>query len=308
VNVFATSLDFKYYGSTETDNAGLYSIDSGLGTGQYVVIAANDYVNMKTVNVTAGVETSNVDFEITQITRNLAWITGTVTNSTASPLFAAELEATGEGIFGFSHTEDNGTYTMEIELPEGQSSAQLNVTASATGYVSLSQNVTVNLEETTSDVDFTLQTIQSGMLTGRVVGLISDTTPPTVTSVTQTPGQGNVLPQDIVAVNATVTDDATGVKEVALNFTTGNGTWITTAMSNLGGNEWSASIPSFPLGTNVTYIIMAEDNAGNLVSTMGTTYESNYLVIPEFPILTILLPSCAISSVLAIVLRKKRKL
>ena len=307
VNVFATSLDFKYYGSAETDNAGLYSIDSGLGTGQYMVVAANDYLNLKTVNVTAGVETSNVDFQITPTTKFLAWITGTVTNSTASPL-SADLEAMAEGISAFSHTADNGTYLMEVELPEGQNSAELNVTASATGYVSLSQNVTVNLNQTTSGVDFVLQAIPSGTLTGRVVALIEDTTPPTVVSVIQTPSQGNVSPQDIVVVNATVTDDATGVKEVALNYTTGNGTWIKTAMSNLGGNVWSGSIPSFPFGTNVTYIILAEDNAGNIVSTLGTTYENNYLVIPEFPILTVLLPLCAISSVLAIVLGKKRKL
>jgi hypothetical protein len=311
VGVFAVCLRpphaIKYFGGETTDSAGLYRIDSGLGTGQYRVTAGSDSDYYQTVNVTAGVETPNVDFQITESAAALAWITGTVTNSTASSLFSAELEATGEGIFVFSHTEDNGTYTMEIELPEGQNSAQLILTASANGYVSLSQNVTVNLGQTTSNVDFALRTIQSGTLTGRVVVLIMDTVPPTVTSVTQTPSQGNVLPQDIVVVNATVTDDATGVKEVALNFTTGNGTWITTAMSNLGGNEWSASIPSFPLGTNVTYIILAEDNMGNLVSTLGITYENNYLVVPEFPILTILLPSCAISSVLAIILRKKRK-
>jgi hypothetical protein len=307
VAISAASLDFKYFGSTETDSAGLYSIDSGLGTGQYMVIAANDYLNFKTVNVTAGVETSNVNFNITQITKNLAWIAGTVTNSTASPLSSADLEATGEGIDAFSFTEDNGTYVMEIELPEGQSSAQLNVTASATGFVSLSQNVTVHLNQTTSGVDFALQMIPSGTLTGRVVAVITDTTPPTVISVTQTPSQGNVMPQDTVVVNATVTDDATGVKEVALNYTTDSGTWVKTAMSNLGGNVWSGSIPSFPLGTNVTYIILAEDNAGNTMSTLGTTYENHYPVIPEFPMLTILLPSFAISSVLAIVLRKKRK-
>jgi hypothetical protein len=307
VEVFASTLDFKYYGSAETDNAGLYSIGSGLGTGQYMVIAASDYLHMKTVNVTAGVETSNVDFEIAPIIQNLTWITGAVTNSTASPIDFAKLEATGEGIDEFSYTEDNGTYTMEIELPEGQSSAQLNVTASATGFVSLSQNVTVHLNQTTSGVDFALQMIPSGTLTGRVVAVITDTTPPTVISVTQTPSQGNVMPQDTVVVNATVTDDATGVKEVALNYTTDSGTWVKTAMSNLGGNVWSGSIPSFPLGTNVTYIILAEDNAGNTMSTLGTTYENHYPVIPEFPMLTILLPSFAISSVLAIVLRKKRK-
>jgi hypothetical protein len=121
VGVFATCLmmphNIKYFGGGITDSAGLYRIDSGLGTGEYRMAVGNEYwMFPPTVNVTAGVETPNVDFQITKSA--LAWITGTVTNSTASPLFSAELEATGAGIFAFSHTVDNGTYTMEIELPE----------------------------------------------------------------------------------------------------------------------------------------------------------------------------------------------
>jgi hypothetical protein len=46
---------------------------------------------------------------------------------------------------------------------------------------------------------------------------------------------------------------------------------------------WNATIPAFPYCTTVTYIIIAEDNANNTITTeeMEQTYQ--YHVIPEFP-------------------------
>jgi hypothetical protein len=174
-SVSAVSLDSKYYGSAQTDDGGLYRIDSGLGAGSYMVTAANDYSNMKVVNVTADVETSDVDFEIT---RNLAWINGSVTNSTGSPLGTASLQGEGEGLFAYSHAEFDGTYSMEIQLSPGQNSTFVLVTASAKGYFSSSQNVSVNLGETTSPVDFALQKIAEGTLTGRVIAAPTGIPPP----------------------------------------------------------------------------------------------------------------------------------
>ncbi len=166
VAVSASSSDFKYYGFAETDDNGLYRIESGLGTGLYTVVSNNDYMNAKIVNVTAGAETASVDF---QITRNVAWVNGTVTDGLGSPLFSAILEAVAEEFFVGSGVDYDGAYTVEIELPEGQNSTQVNVTVSAKGYFSSSQNVTVNVGETTSQVDFALQAMPSGTLTGRVV-------------------------------------------------------------------------------------------------------------------------------------------
>lgn len=139
------------------------------------------------------------------------------------------------------------------------------------------------------------------------VGLagLADTTPPDITNVSQTPAQSNVSPQDIVNVNVTVTDDTSGVKEVILNYTSNNGTWTDVAMSNVGEDIWSASLPAFPYGTNVTYIITAQDNAGNTITTLTTGIQ--YQVIPEFPTLLIVLPLFLISVLLTVAFHRRRQ-
>jgi len=47
------------------------------------------------------------------------------------------------------------------------------------------------------------------------------------------------------------------------------------------GNVYNATIPPFPDRTNVTYIIMAEDNAGN-VTSVEVGYQCQYQAIAEF--------------------------
>jgi len=131
-----------------------------------------------------------------------------------------------------------------------------------------------------------------------------DTTPPNITAVSQTPLENNVQPEDEVKVNATVTDDLSGVKQVTLNYTNGNGTWIIVDMANLEGNFWNATIPKFPYCTNVTYVIKAEDNANNTITTEELEYELQYHVIPEFPI-AIILPLFMFSVLIAVALPKK---
>jgi hypothetical protein len=303
--VSAFSLDYKYYGSATTNNDGQYRIDSGLATGQYVVTADENMTDSKNVNVTAGIETPDTNF---RISKNLAWIAGTISNSTGNPIRTAGAAAMAEGISGFTLTDEDGKYNMEIELPEGQNSAQVNVTALARGYIPSSQNVTINLDQTTSPVNFTLQMMPSGTLKGRIViatATPEDLTPPNISDVSQTPPMTNISPQDIVKINATVTDETSGVQSVTLNYTAGNGTWTNTAMSNLDGNLWSANIPAFPYGTNVTYMIIARDNANNTATTPSMAYQ--YQVIPEFPTLTLLLPLYIMSALLIFALRKRKQ-
>ncbi len=141
---------------------------------------------------------------------------------------------------------------------------------------------------------------------GNVTASFVDATPPSITNVTQFPVKTNVSPQDPVKINATVTDDLSGVQQVTLNYTTGNGTWTAITMSNLGGSTWNASIPTLSYGTNVTYIIMARDNAENNVTTqaLGLTY--NYQVVPEFPMLPIVFIIFTISTLLIVVLNKRK--
>lgn len=162
ITVSAYSTDFKYFGSATTGADGKYRMDSGLGTGQYQVMAG-DYMGIQTVSVTAGVETPGVDF-----TRNLAWIAGKVVNSTGGPIESADLQAESDMTSASSSTDDKGKYTMEIDIPEGETSLVLTVTASQKGFDPSSKSVTINSGQTNSPVDFTLQSA-SGTLRGRVV-------------------------------------------------------------------------------------------------------------------------------------------
>jgi len=112
-----------------------------------------------------------------------------------------------------------------------------------------------------------------------------DTTPPTIANVTQTPLKDDVRPEDAINVTATVIDELSGVKSVVLNYTSGNGTWNAINMTNLLGNVWNATIPPFPYGTNVTYVIAAEDNFNNSITSNESGVEYQYQVLPEFPVL-----------------------
>jgi hypothetical protein len=118
----------------------------------------------------------------------------------------------------------------------------------------------------------------------QVSGVISeDTTPPVIFKVSQSPHENNVHPEDMVKVNATVHDFLSEITFVGLNYTTGNGTWILVDMTNIEGDIWNATIPAFPKGTNVTYLIVAEDAFYNAITTYEAFgYNYQYEVIPKF--------------------------
>jgi hypothetical protein len=134
-----------------------------------------------------------------------------------------------------------------------------------------------------------------------------DTTPPNITDVHQSPSSDSVYPEDEVKVNATVTDDLSGVKQVILlYYTNSSGIWIGENMTKLEGDIWNATIPAFPYGTNVTYTISAEDNVGNTITTEEMEYEVQYEIIPEFSPL-IALPLFTIATLIAAIAYRKRK-
>lgn len=132
-----------------------------------------------------------------------------------------------------------------------------------------------------------------------------DTTSPNIVDVSQIPLENNVLPTDEVKINATVTDNTSGVREVILNYTNGNATWVNVNMTNLEGNIWNGTIPPFPDSTNVSYVIIAEDKANNTITTEEVFgYKSTYQVIPEFPSWTVLLLIMLIALIITIYRKK----
>jgi hypothetical protein len=132
-----------------------------------------------------------------------------------------------------------------------------------------------------------------------------DETPPDIHEVYQEPTSDMVYPEDMVDVYANVTDDDSGVKQVILNYTTNNGTWFTADMINLSGSIYNATIPAFPLDTDVTYIVMAEDNANNTITTeeLGWTYQYN--VIPEIAYAATLVIFVVMITLAAVFARRK---
>jgi hypothetical protein len=133
-----------------------------------------------------------------------------------------------------------------------------------------------------------------------------DTTPPNISDVVQAPIDIKGTLEKGARVNATVTDAVSGVERVALNYTADNGTWTISEMTNLEGDVWNGTVPAFPHGTNVTYIIIAEDKSGNTVTTEELYGQPNqYQVLPEFP-LWIILPLFLIATSFVVVTKKKR--
>jgi parallel beta-helix repeat protein len=138
-----------------------------------------------------------------------------------------------------------------------------------------------------------------------------DTTKPNITNISQDP-LTDILPDTVVKINAIVTDATSEIKQVLLNctFTNSTDTWTTLfSMTHITGYVWNATIPPYPYGTNVTYVIIAEDNAGNTITTeqiYGYMYE--YRVVPEFPLPTILLALTMTTLFIAIISRKKKTL
>jgi hypothetical protein len=106
-------------------------------------------------------------------------------------------------------------------------------------------------------------------------------------------------------VYANVTDDYSGVKQVVLNYTADNETWFIVNMTNLIGNQYNGTIPQFSYGTNVTYVIFAEDNYNNTITTTELGYDYEYTVIPEFQ-LQMLLALFVTATLLTVIFCRRR--
>ena len=130
-----------------------------------------------------------------------------------------------------------------------------------------------------------------------------------ICNVSQTPSRESVFSSDVVEVNATVTHYFP-LEQVVLNctYTNGTATWTDSInMTNLEDDVWNGIIPSLPVGTNVTYVIIAQDNSGSSINSTSLGYTFDYpVVIPEFPTMA-LLPMFMIATLLAIIIRRRRR-
>lgn len=135
-----------------------------------------------------------------------------------------------------------------------------------------------------------------------IIPKVIDTMPPIIESVTQSPPSENVQESE-VEINAIVSDDVSEELTVTLNYSVNiGGDWHTISMS-YDGEKYSAIIPVFSYGSNVTYVVITEDEAGNIVSTEDLGYEYTYEVIPEYSMW--LLPSLLLTAITIVVINKK---
>jgi hypothetical protein len=150
----------------------------------------------------------------------------------------------------------------------------------------------------------------AGNMGGSITAFFTvDTTPPNITQVVQNPPESSVLLSETVAVNATIIDNVSGLKSVNLTYAYTNDSGTLTklvSMTNIQGNVWNATIPAFPYGTNVSYAILAEDNAGNMITSQEIGLNHQYTVTPEYPVLFVL-PPLMMGSLLTAALAKRKK-
>lgn len=158
-----------------------------------------------------------------------------------------------------------------------------------------------NLTQTTTAVAPRIIVEYADFIFGTDLG---DDIPPVIEDVYQQPPSDNIYPQKKVVVYAYVTDYLSGVKQVILNYTANNGTWFSIEMINLEDMVYSATIPGFPYCTNIEYIVLAEDDANNTITTEDMGYEYQYHVIPEFPSPVILVLSMILTMLTVVFTRK----
>ncbi len=111
-----------------------------------------------------------------------------------------------------------------------------------------------------------------------------------VCNVSQVPESGMISPSDEVEINATITH-LYPLERAMLNYTVVNNTGtfhFSLNMTNVDGDVWNATIPAFPAGTNVTYVVIGRDSEGNTVNSEQQGYTLEYHVIPEFSLILIL--------------------
>lgn len=163
--VYAFSGDNRYFGYAYSNSDGTYSINTGLGTGNYTVIANNEFSKSKTVLVTAGHETKNIDFKLSTIGASKVMISGRVLDSMNRPISSAMVFSPSD----YTSSSDDGSYTIEIALPAGQSSIAVPLTASKRGYYDGEINVTVVAGQGEVRADITLVEMPKGSIAGKVV-------------------------------------------------------------------------------------------------------------------------------------------
>jgi hypothetical protein len=236
--VSAFSDDGSYFGSGQTDATGRYRIDSGLGTGKYTVMVSYEGVyDMKTgIDVTQGQETSNVDLSLTVVPPiPSGTIKGRVTDASNNPIMGAVVTANGPTGSGDNLTDIDGEY----EISDGLGTGVYTVNATALGYASQQKsNVGVTANQTTSNVDFQLQAVPSGRISGTVTGDPNPFVSKKASSITCSASPSSIVEGQTVTVSGTI-DPAVPSVTVSLEYTRPDSSETTRTVNTSSDGKYS---------------------------------------------------------------------
>ncbi len=193
------------------------------------------------------------------------------TNST-SVILGISGNDTASGIAEMCFSNDNATWTQWQPFNQSVGWTLLPVDGVKTVYAKLRDNIGW----------------VSAVFTDRIW---LDTSPPSVTSLMQTP-ENEIQPNQSVKIVANVTDKPSSVKEVTLFYSLNHSTtWTDLPMIlNETTNLYETTIPGQSIGTLVQYKIVAYDHAGNQAIDDDNGYFHSYVVVFELsPILTLIM-------------------
>jgi hypothetical protein len=237
--VIATSEEGEYFGFTQTDIDGKFRIDSGLGTGDYSVFAAveGSFAMPIQVQVEAGEETKDIRIVLQTTGPPKARIEGLVRDTNLNPISDATVNAHGSS----TSTDNEGRYNLTLTLPTGDESLEVEVSASARGFEEDVKTVTVEAGSTQT-VDFTLEGIPSGILTGRILGaggIVEKVTPEVSLTVSDTIAQVG----DSITISGSI-EPFEGATEVIIEVTTPTDTEDESVTSTDGDFSYSLDVDS----------------------------------------------------------------
>jgi len=135
-----------------------------------------------------------------------------------------------------------------------------------------------------------------------------DDVPPTIGTPIRIPE----IPEDSeeVTVSVNVTDTDTGVRHdgVILSYSTNGGDWKNVTMSKATGDTYEGIIPGLPAGTQVRYMIIASDYAGNEVIDNNNMEYYVFTVIPEFPTWQIVVLTLLLIGTILIIAKRRQNI
>ena len=286
-SVTAFSSDFKYISSARTDSSGNFVMDTNLGAGDYMVSAfIEDAFSMpQDVSLEAGGEVSGVLIILEGIGVAQATVTGVVTDNEAKPLEDAVVSTTsGTSSISSESTDEGGRYSLVVYLPVGQTSADVELTASKEAYESDENMVHVESGGTYTS-NFQLTPEPWGTIRGRVVGMVTKN--PTALSIGLSASSAQI--GTAITISGSLDPARTGTVSI---YTAYEGSAFTKlADVDLSDGQYSYSLTPDRIGT---YVVKA-DWPGDNDYAAATSSQATLTVTKITPTISLSLSSTSVS-------------